>query len=189
MIKNPRNLLWLLPLPLFITYPLWQPPLSAFLAPRGGYNLKLVQPQDESPMQNFVMDAVVITMTSEGKEEWLIDADRAYTTGNEHELVMETVSAMYIGADRDPVNIESRRGTYFINQRHLILVDHVKVTKPTKNQVLLSDRLEYDDADKMLVSPGKVTIDTPNMRLHAGRMDYDFATEGFEFSDRVKVTL
>lgn len=58
MINNPRNLLWMLPLLLFATSPLWQPSVSAFLAPRGGYNPKLAQPQDESPMQNFVMDSV-----------------------------------------------------------------------------------------------------------------------------------
>jgi hypothetical protein len=48
------------------------------------------------------------------------------------------------------------RESYLINKRHLILTDHVKISKPTRQQVLLSERLEYDDADKMLVSPGKV---------------------------------
>lgn len=189
MISNPRNLLWLVPLLLFASSPLWQPPLAAFLTPRGGYNPKLAQPRDESPIQNFILDSVAITMSSNGKEEWQIDAGRAYTAGNEHEIEMEEVSAMYIGAEREPINIESRKGVYRINQRHLILTDHVKVVKPTKNQVLLSDRLEYDDADKMLVSPGKVSIQAPGMKLNAGRMDYDFSTEGFEFSDRVKVNL
>ena len=54
---------------------------------------------------------------------------------------------------------------------------------------MLSERLEYDDASKMLVSPGKVTIQTPDMKLKAGRMDYDFSTEGFDFTNRVKVDL
>jgi len=189
MTANPRNLLWLLPLLLFATSPLWQPPLGAFLTPRGGYNPKLVQPQEDTPIQNFIMDAVAITMTSSGKEEWQIDAERAYTGEREHEIEMEGVNAMYIGAEKEPINIESRKGLYLISKRHLILTDHVKVSKPTKDQVLLSERLEYDDADKMLVSPGTVTIQTPSMKLNAGRMDYDFSTEGFEFSDRVKVNL
>jgi len=189
MIATPRNLLWILPVLFYVTSPLWQPPLRAFLTPRGGYNPKLVQPQDETPMQNFILDAVAITMTSNGKEEWQIDASRAYTGGREHEIEMEEVSAMYIGAEREPINIESRKGVYLINQRHLILTDQVKVVKPTKNQELLSERLEYDDAGKMLVSPGKVFIKAPGMKLNAGRMDYDFSTEGFEFSNRVKVNL
>ncbi|WP_310599729.1 LPS export ABC transporter periplasmic protein LptC [Desulfobulbus sp.] len=189
MIKNPRNLLWLLPVLLFVTSPLWRPPLAAFLAPRGGYNPKLAQPQEESPIQNFILESVAITMTSNSKEEWQIDANRAYTQGDDHEIEMEEVSAMYIGSEREPINIESRKGLYLIDKRHLVLTDHVKVVKPLRNQVMLSERLEYDDADKVLVSPGKVTILAPGMKLNAGRMDYDFSTEGFEFSDRVKVNL
>ena len=189
MISNPRNLLWMLPLLLFVTYPLWQPPLGAFLAPRGGYNPKLAQPQEETPLQNFLMESVAITMTSNGMDEWQIDAERAYTGEREHEIEMETISAMYIGKEKEPINIDSRKGVYLIDKRHLVLTEHVKVSKPTKQQVLLSERLEYDDADKMLVSPGKVSIQAPGMRLDAGRMDYDFSTEGYDFSNRVKVNL
>jgi LPS export ABC transporter protein LptC len=189
MIKNPRNLLWMVPLLLFATSPLWQGPVSAFLAPRGGYNPKLAQLQEETPLQNFLMESVAITMTSGGMEEWQIDAERAYTGDREHEIEMEEVSAMYIGTEKEPINIESRKGTYLIDKRHLVLTDHVKVSKPMKQQVLLSERLEYDDADKMLVSPGKVTIQSPKMKLNAGRMDYDFSTEGYDFSNRVKVNL
>jgi Protein of unknown function (DUF1239). len=189
MTRNPRNLLWLLPVLLFATTPLWRSPLAAFLAPRGGYTFKLPQQQEGTPIQNFILDTVAITMTTNGKEEWQIDAGRAYTQGNDHEIAMEAVSAMYIGAEKEPINIESRRGLYLIDTRHLVLIDQVKVVKPTKNQVLLSDRLEYDDGDKVLVSPGKVTIFAPGMKLNAGRMDYDFSTEGFEFSSRVKVNM
>ncbi|ADW19449.1 protein of unknown function DUF1239 [Desulfobulbus propionicus DSM 2032] len=189
MIRNPRNLLWLLPLLLLVTSPAWKPPLSAFLEPRGGYNPKLAQPEEDTPIQNFVMDRVAITMTTNGMEEWQIDAERAFTGERDHEIKMEEVSAMYIGTEKEPINIESRRGAYLINDRHLILTDHVKVSKPTKNQVMLSERLEYDDATKMLVSPGKVTILAPKMRLDAGRMDYDFSTEGYDFGNRVKVNL
>jgi len=189
MIKNFRNLLWLLPVLLFVTSPLWRPPLAAFLAPRGGYNPKLTQPQEETPIQNFVLETVAITMTTNGKEEWQIDAGRAYTKGDNREIEMEGVNAMYIGSEREPINIESRKGLYFIDKRRLVLTDQVKVVKPLRNQVMLSERLEYDDADKMLVSPDKVTILAPGMKLQAGRMDYDFSTEGFEFSNRVKVNL
>ncbi len=189
MITNPRNLLWMVPLLLAVTSPLWQGPVSAFLAPRGGYNPKLAQVLEETPLQNFLMESVAITMTSNGMEEWQIDAVRAYTGEREHEIEMEEVSAMYIGTEKEPINIESRKGSYLINKRHLILTDHVKVSKPTRQQVLLSERLEYDDADKMLVSPGKVFIQAPGMKLNAGRLDYDFSTEGYDFSNRVKVNL
>lgn len=189
MSRNPRNLLWLLPLLFLMTSPVWHPLVSAFLTPRGGYNPKLAQPQEESPMENFILDRVAITMTSQGVEEWQIDAERAFTGTQEHGIDMEEVLAMYIGKKREPINIESRKGTYRVDTRLLILTDHVKVSKPTKNQVLLTDRLEYDDTTKKLVSPGKVYIQAPKMKIDAGHMNYDFATEGFDFSERVKVNL
>ena len=189
MITKPRNLLWIMPLVLFVTSPLWQPSVAAFLMPRGGYNPKLAQVVDESPIQNFIMDSVAITMTSNGKEEWQIDAERAFTGENDHEIKMVGVSAMYIGTEKEPINISSRKGQYNINERHLILTDHAVVTKPTKDQQLFSDRLDYYDATKMVVSPGKVDLQAPGLKLTGGRMDYDLSTNGYEFSNRVKVNL
>jgi len=189
MIKNPRNYLWIAPLLLFITGPLWQPPIAAFLAPRGGYIPKLAQVEEGSPIQNFVMDSVAITLTSKGKEEWQIDAERASTGEKDHEIEMVGVSAMYIGNEKEPTNITSRKGTYYIDARHLVLTDHVVVSKPTRDQELLSDRLDYFDATKMVVSPGKVDLRAPNLKMTAGRMDYDLSTDGYDFSNRVKVKL
>ena len=189
MIKKPRNLLWIVPLLLFVTNPLWMPPVTAFLAPRGGYNPKLAQTEDASPIQNFIMDSVAITLTSKGMEEWQIDAERASTGEQDHEIEMKGVSAMYIGSEKEPINIVSRKGKYYIDERHLVLTDHAVVSKPTKQQQLLSDRLDYYDATKMVTSPGKVDLRAPGLKLTAGRMDYDLSTNGYEFSNRVKVNL
>jgi LPS export ABC transporter protein LptC len=189
MMRNPRNLLWILPLLLFVTSPLWQPRVAAFLAPRGGYNPDLMQPQDTSPVQNFIMDAVAITLSSNGREEWQIDADRAYTGEDDYEIKMDGVSAMYIGNEKEPTNITSRQGKYYINERHLVLIDEVVITKPVSDQQMFSDLLHYYDATKMVVSPGPVLLKGPGLNLTAGRMDYDLATEGYDFGDRVKVNL
>lgn len=190
MLRNPRNLLWLLPLLLFVTSPTWHPALSRFLTQRGGYNLKLTAvPQTDSAMENFVMDRVAITMTSQGMEEWQIDAERAFTGTQEHEIDMEGVKANYIGTKHEPINIQSHKGMYRIDTRFLVLSDQVKVNKPTQNQLLLSERLEYDDTTKKLVSPGKVYIQTQDMKIDAGQMNYDAKTEDFDFTKRVKVIL
>ncbi|MBM9536781.1 LPS export ABC transporter periplasmic protein LptC [Desulfobulbus alkaliphilus] len=189
MIRNPRNLLWILPVLLFVSSPLWQPSLAAFLAPRGGYTPDLMHPEPTSPVQNFIMDVVAITLTSNGKEEWQIDADRAYTGENDHEILMEGVHARYIGNEKEPTIINSRRGKYSINERHLVLIEDVVITKPISEQQLFSDLLHYYDATKMAVSPGPVRLKSPGLNLTAGRMDYDLATGAYDFSDRVKVDL
>ncbi len=189
MIRNPRNILWILPLLLLITNPLWQPSVASFLAPRGGYNPKLAQLDQETPVQNFIMDSVVITMASNGKEEWQIDAKRASTGEHDHEIDMVAVSAKYIGTEKEPINISSRKGKYYINDRHLVLTDHAVILKPTKGQQLMSDQLDYYDATKMVVSPGRVDVQAPGLKVTAGRMDFDLSTNGYDFSNRVKVDL
>ena len=56
---------------------------------------------------------------------------RTPATGNMRSK-WKTVSAMYIGTEKEPINIDSRKGTYLIDKRHLVLTDHVKVSKPTE---------------------------------------------------------
>lgn len=184
-----RNLLWSLPLLCALTAPLWLPPLNRFLAPRGGYDPRFSGASVSTPIQNFIMDSVSITLTSKGKEEWQIDAQQAYTGERDNEIEMIEVRAMYIGTEREPTDVESRRGLYLVEQRELVLRDAVRIRKPTKQEELRTDLLHYYDATKMAVSPGPVEISTPDFQLKAGNMDYDLSTDGFDFGDRVHVNL
>ncbi len=188
MIKNKRNFLWAIPLVLFITSPLWQPVVAAFLKPRGDFATN--QPGVPRVMsQHFQMDSVTLTLTNGGKKEWLVTSERAQTGASDREILMEVVRAKYIGKDKPPTNISSRQGKYFINERHLILLDDVVIRKPLTNEVLFSDELHYYDATKMAVSPGDVELQGPSFNLQGGRMDYDLSTDGYDFSNKVKVTL
>lgn len=189
MFRNPRNLLWLLPLLLFVTSPLWYDRIAAFLKPPGTFNPKLTQTHKSAAEQHFVMNGVVITTTSHGEPEWRIDAQRAFTGEEPHEIVMNEVKSTYIGKKKEPILIESRKGDYRTDTRYLILSDQVKIVKPQKNQVLLTDRLDYNDATKKLVSPGKTWIKSKDMTIDAGRLNYDFSTEGAQLDNRVKVVL
>lgn len=183
--KNSRNLLWIIPLVLFLTSPLWTPSVAAFLKPRGGYDAGLAA-QAMQQQQNFVMDSITITMTSNGQEDWVVNAQRAFTGKTDQELGMIDVDALYKGKN-EPITISSNRGTYFINERHLILIDNVIIRKPKAGEELFSDLLHYYDASKMLISPVAVDIKGKKFSLQAGRMDYDLTTDGYDFSKRVHV--
>jgi LPS export ABC transporter protein LptC len=185
--KNLRNLLWGIPLALAVTFPLWKPTVADFLKPRGGYDPELAA-RAARVQQNFVMDSLTLTLTTMGREEWVIKAERAFTGKTDREIGMIEVDALYRGKD-EPVTITSRRGTYFLDRRHLILIDDVVVKKPKSHEVLYTDLLHYYDATKMLVSPVDVEIQTPKFTLQAGRMDYDLSTDGYEFSHGVVVEL
>ncbi|MGI6656810.1 MAG: LPS export ABC transporter periplasmic protein LptC [Desulfobulbus sp.] len=190
MRRDPRNLMWLAPLLLFATSFLWWPSVRDFLAPRGGYNPKLIQARPaESPVENFRMEQVDITMASNGRDEWRIHAKRAFSDEKNDRIRLEEVDARYIVQGKDPVTITSRKGLYVLDEKRLILTGQARVVKPAKDEVLLSERLEYDDKDRALVSPGEVTILTKDLRLKAGKLRYDLEKGAYRFDQRVKVDL
>ncbi len=185
--KNLRNLLWMVPLALLVTSPLWKGTVADFLRPRGGYDPKLAA-EAARVQQNFVMDSLTLTLTTMGEEEWVINARRAFTGKTDRELGMIDVDALYTGKNQ-PITITSNRGTYYLDKRHLILIDNVVIRKPKAGETLYTDLLHYYDATKMLISPVVVDIKTPTFTLQAGRMDYDLTTDGYEFSHGVIVEL
>ena len=184
--RNPRNLLWLVPLVLFLTSPLWEPVVASFLKPRGGYEPP-TSVNTEGPAQSFVLDTITITMTNHGRVEWVVNAERAFTAKSDKDIGMIDVDAVYTDTNNDVTRITSSRGRYHVDQRHLILMDDVVIRKPASSQEMYTDLLHYYDAGKMVVSPGELEIRGPDYSIRAGRLDYDLANKGYDFSDRVTV--
>ncbi len=186
MIKNPRNLLWVIPLVFFVTSPIWQPPLSSFLQPRGDFT-NTIPGVSETNSRNFVMDSITITLSSMGNVEWIVNADRAFTGKTDREIGLIEVDAVYT----DPLKkntetkITSSRGTYDVDDRHLTLIDNVVVLKPAVQQEMYSDLLHYYDDSKMVVSPGDVEIKAPTFNIEAGQMDYDLTSDAYDLSKGV----
>lgn len=184
MIKNPRNLLWLIPVMLFVTSPLWKPQLAEFLQPRGFYD-SLADDQDKEQQQSFIMDALTITMSNWGQVEWVVQARQAFTAKSDKEIGMVGVDALYTGDKKEQMRITSDRGMYNVDTSHLVLIDHVVVDKPVSQQKMFTDLLHYYNDEKMVVSPGKVEIKGPEYSIRAGRLEYDLVSKGYDFSNRV----
>lgn len=187
IVKNPRNLLWLVPLALFLTSPLWKPGLASFLKPRGGYESTPQISFDEEPAQSFIMDSITITMSSEGRVEWVVNAERAFTGQSDKEIGMIDVDALYTDEEKNETTVTSSQGMYDVDARHLILMDNVIIRKPAAKQEMYTDLLHYYDAEKRVVSPGDVEIKGPEYSIKAGRLNYDLASKAYDFRERVKV--
>ena len=185
MIKNPRNLLWIIPLFLFLSSPLWKPSVTSFLKPRGGYDASSVG-KDRQATQNFSMDSLTLTMTSKGRKTWVVKAESAFTGKTDGEIDMVGVDALYTGGGPDKTLITSKRGRYNISASHLVLMNNVIVRKPAARQVMKTEILNYYDKDKMVVSPVKVDLKGPDFSILAGRMDYDLISHGYDFGGRVR---
>lgn len=184
MIKKPRNLLWLIPLLLLVTSPIWKPALTAFLQPRGVYDPLVVRPPTEQ-QQSFVMDAITITMSSLGRVEWVVNARQAFTVKSDKEIGMIDVDALYTDEGKEQTRITSERGVYNVDKSHLVLIDNVVVDKSASQQQMFTDLLHYYNDKKIVMTPGKVEIKGSNFVIRAGRMEYDLVGKVYDFSNRV----
>lgn len=189
MLKNPRNLLWLIPMVLLLSSPLWKPPLTAFLTPRGDFDASAAGPLNDGQEERFVMDAIKITMFNWGREEWVVNAQRAFSGNTDREIGMEEVDALHTGDDQGRTHITSARGMYNLDESHLILIDDVVIIKPAERQEMYTDLLHYYNNRKLVVCPGEVELRGPEFTIRAGRLDYDMLNESYDFSGRVNVTM
>ncbi len=181
--------MWFVPLVLFLTSPLWKPVVASYLKPRGGYEAQSSVITDNEPAQSFIMDNITITMSNRGRVEWVVNAERAFTAESDKEIGMIEVDAVYTDTDEEVTRITSSQGMYHVDQRHLILIDDVVISKPSSKQDMYTDLLHYYDARKMIVSPGDLEIIGPDYSIEAGRLDYDLANKGYDFSNRVIVNF
>jgi LPS export ABC transporter protein LptC len=180
-----RNLLWILPLGLLLSAPLWQDEVAEFLRPRGGYDAA-AEEAHILERQDFVMDGVILTMNSNGEQTWKIKARQARTGRTDREILLQEVDAVYRRSGYEPLTVSSKEGIYQIDAKHLTLIEDVVLIKPSQQEELYTELLYYDDTTKLMTSPVEVEIKTPTLDLQAGGMEYNLSTESYIFSQRVK---
>ncbi|MGW8193225.1 MAG: LPS export ABC transporter periplasmic protein LptC [Desulforhopalus sp.] len=185
--KFHRNAIWLVPLLLLVTFPLWSIPVGDFLTPRGGFDEELRT--GKSPTRHFNMDRVKILQNQKGKKTALIRAAKAQTGKTEDILLMDNVDADIFDEDGNITNIVARHGKYNTITKILTLIDDVVVHKTEDNQFLYSDLLYYDEEKRTVSSPGKTRLKGDDVEIKGGSLDYDIPTRSYVIDNRVHCIL
>lgn len=182
-----RNLLWILPLLLAITFPLWRGPIDIFLAPRGGYDASFANRKLDA--HNFNMKNVYITQSEHEKITLQVDAKRAFTGKTQDELEMEEIDAIITSVTNEQTFIISRKGTYDKKTNILTLINEVVVMKPKDKFELYTDLLIYDDSTHIAVSPEKTQIIGEEIEVTGNHLTFNTLTEAYDLGGRVRVKL
>lgn len=178
-----RNLLWIIPLLLLVTFPAWRKPLATFLEPRGGYDPDFGK-QDQN-VQNFILEEVVIIQDQLGTKTAEVHADSAYTTDIPNEFELIVVDADLFGKDGERVNITSEKGLYNTETRKLTLQQNVRVSREMENQHLFTELLYYNDDEQTIHSPVSTRLVSDNLEINGSSLDYDIATTQYQIGGRV----
>jgi LPS export ABC transporter protein LptC len=182
MIKR-RNLIWLIPLGLIVTFPAWRIPVGNFLAPRGGYNAATTEPNEN--VQNFNMETVKILQSKNGRITAEIRAVSAFTTETPNEYILEQVDADLYNTAGEPTNVIAKRGMFDGTTQHLTLMDDVVITKINAGQRLYTDLFYYDDNKQAVNCPGNTRIEGEDIQVTGTSLDYDIEKSYYEMGGRV----
>jgi len=179
--KFHRNTIWLIPLSIIISFPLWSIPVSNFLAPRGGFDP--VPRQQDSDTHNFNMDKVRILHNQKGENTAIIRAAKAQTGRDPDIIVMELVNADLFDAEGNITKILANTGQYSTTTKILTLIDDVVVNKTSDNQFLYTDLLLYDEEQRTVTCPEQTRLEGDKVEIDGGSLEYNI-TSGSYVIDR-----
>ena len=185
--KLHRNTVWLVPLLLILTFPLWRIPVGSFLTPKVDQEYKTDSRNKDS--HNFKMETVKILQNQRGIKTAFIRANSASIDDNPDLLTLESVDADLYDEKGNITHIVSRTGKYHTVTKILTLIDDVVVNKPHDKQILYTDLLYYDSDKRTVKCPGKSRLIGEDVTIDGGSLDYDIATSRYEIGGRVYVVL
>jgi LPS export ABC transporter protein LptC len=188
MMTGYRNILWLLPVALLFSWPVWGGSITRLLAPRGGLATNLAVPPAAATGAGFSMEGILFTQLKNGVRDWQIQAKQLYSGEDQDKMQLVTVEAqVFKNAERRFV-ITGQEGEYNSKKKTLIMRNEVKV-QAEKGLLIQSDSLSYDDQTRRITTKAPVRITGKGMDIRGKGMDYDMQKDSYDVSGRVKVDI
>ncbi|MBT8347071.1 MAG: LPS export ABC transporter periplasmic protein LptC [Desulfofustis sp.] len=184
---NRRNLVWLIPVLMIVTFPVWQLPISSFLTPRGIEESDVATGTEKE--HDFVMQKVLITQNQAGEKTAEIRARQAYTSDKPDEFVLVDVDSDLYDDQGDMVNIKADSGIYNTQTKHLILNKNVVVSRDSQKQQLFTDLLHYYDDKRIIDSPVPTRMVAEGAEIKGSNLRYDIVTGQYLVGGRVHTIL
>lgn len=182
-----RNTIWLVPLAIIVTFPLWSVPVGNFLTPRETIRKQAIKAG--KPSHDFTMETVKILQNQDGIKTAIIHADSARTDKQSDTLLMDQVRSEIFDAEGNITTIVSKSGTFNSTTEVLTLTEDVVVNKIKDRQFLYTDLLQYHSKERTIHCPGKTRLEGDDVVINGGSLDYDINTSSYAIGNRVHTIL
>ena len=187
MLKDPRNLLWIIPLAALMTMPLWQPFAADFLSPERRTAVPAAPTLTNTrTLSSSAMNGVQFEQSKNGTREWHLTASRLYSTENDAEMRLEDVKALFFGAagKNEETRIRSQKARYNADTKQISLQGNV-VIQTAKGYEMQTESLEYIAAEKKIRTTSEASIKGNNMEVSGDQLLYDTASGDYSLYGNV----
>ncbi|MFW8601503.1 LPS export ABC transporter periplasmic protein LptC [Desulfobacterota bacterium M19] len=177
-----RNLLWQIPLLVFMALPLWRPYAVDFLKVR----LPMAAKNSRIPKTSFYMRGVLLVQSSGGQDNLWLRTPRVYSRENQRLIYLAETEAR-LGAGK-PVLITSGSAVYDRFEGILTLLDNVVVKTP-RHETLRTSVMRYLTKFDKVKSAAPVEFDGQGVRIAGTSFMYDLRSGDFRVGSRVSCEL
>ena len=182
MLSGSRNLLWIVPLVLLVTSPVWKPALQEFLSPHGNLKVKTGSPL---PDKSFELTEVQLSRYENGQADLVLKADRVQSgRGGTDSLLMSKVDALLFDKGRERAHITGGEGYFDGEKQILTLVEDAAVTTQD-NYELRADALRYLITYKTVKTATDIFFKSEDVTVRGTGMSYNLASGAYRVGGRV----
>ena len=187
MLKDPRNLLWFVPLAALLTFPLWKPLAVDFLNPvRQEITNSLSSLTNIRDLNSSDMTDVEFEQNKNGSREWLLTASRLSRSEGDPDLRFENVKAVFFNSteEREEARVKSRNAFYNQDTQKITLKGKVVINNNAGYEIQ-TDAIEYLAAEKKIRTTSAVNIQGNNIKVSGNRLVYDTVTGNYSLKGNV----
>lgn len=185
-----RNIVWLIPLVILVTFPLWSIPVGTFLTPRNGFDLTMEQQSEKGKdLQTFSMKKPILYQYKNDTTTAVIRAESMKSGNNSKMFFLQKVDSDLYGSDGTRTHIIAQSGTYNTNSEILNLLGSVVVNKVGEDQQLNTNRLIYNGKKDTINCPKDVLITSEDAKIEGGSLIYQIDKRRYDIGGRVYCTF
>ncbi len=148
--------------------------LSLYLVNRITQTAPVIQNIDIDSKTLVSLGVMHQTSTRNGIKEWSLEAASARILKQEHLAVLTDVSVHFFLTGGDEIHLTSRAGTLDTEKHDMTFSDTVVVRH--QDQVLKTDRLQYEKKRHIIYSLNPVVLTSPRAEMTANELTLDLNT-------------
>jgi LPS export ABC transporter protein LptC len=191
MLKDPKNLLWIIPLVAVLTIPLWKPLATDFLSPVRRKIVPAIQSSASSRFRSSSeMSGVQFEQSENGTKEWLLTASRLSSRENDTDMRLEDVRARFFGTGgkNEETRVSSQRARYNAATNRITLLGGVVILNDNGYR-MQTESMEYLGARKKIRTTSPVSLQGSHIAVKGNRLLYDLTTGNYRVDGDVVCRL
>lgn len=182
LLSGSRNLLWIVPLALLLTSPVWKPGVEEFLSPHGNLRVKT---GNSVPDKSFVLTDVQLSRYENGQADMVLHAARVQSGSRGMDsLLLSKVDVLLFDKGRERAHITGGEGSYDGDKQILTMVEDVAVIVKNRYE-LRADALRYLIPYKTIKTAADIFFKSKDFTVRGTGMSYNLASGAYRVGGRV----